>query len=40
MRYSVPSGRMGKSAAKLLGQDPARQIAEDLRRFKKMMEAA
>jgi len=40
MRYSTPAGSIAKSAAKLLGQDPGRQIAEDLGRFKQIMEAA
>ncbi|MFB3816203.1 MAG: SRPBCC family protein [Candidatus Methylomirabilales bacterium] len=37
--YAPPAGILGKAAAKLLGEDPARRIAEDLRRFKQIMEA-
>jgi uncharacterized membrane protein len=34
-----PAGRVGKLVAKLFGEDPDRQIREDLRRFKQVMEA-
>jgi uncharacterized membrane protein len=39
MRYSPPAGVVGATLAKLLGKDPGRQIKEDLRRFKQIMEA-
>jgi uncharacterized membrane protein len=39
MRYSPPAGVVGATFAKLLGKDPGRQIKEDLRRFKQIMEA-
>jgi uncharacterized membrane protein len=38
MRYSGPGGRVGDVAAHILGDDPERQIAEDLRRFKQVMD--
>ena len=39
LRYSPPAGKFGAAAAKLAGEDPARQVADDLRRFKQVMEA-
>jgi uncharacterized membrane protein len=38
MRYSGPGRRMGDVAAQILGDDPERQVADDLRRFKQVME--
>lgn len=38
-RWSPPLGIFGAAAAKLLPQDPARQVSEDLRRFRQLMEA-
>ena len=38
LRYWPPAGRVGASVSKLLGQDPSNQIAEDLHRFKQLME--
>ena len=38
MRYSGPGGRVGDVAAHILGDDPERQIADDLRRFKQVMD--
>jgi uncharacterized membrane protein len=38
LRYSPPAGKLG-SAARLAGEDPARQVADDLRRFRQVMEA-
>lgn len=40
LKYDPPAGRAGSAIASWLGQDPAKQIAEDLQRFKRMMEAA
>jgi len=37
--YAPPAGILGKSLAGLLGGDPARQLADGLRRFKQVMEA-
>lgn len=34
-----PAGRPGAVIAKLLGSDPRRQVAEDLQRFKRLMES-
>jgi uncharacterized membrane protein len=39
LHYSPPAGRFGRGLAWLLGADPERQIREDLRRFKQIMEA-
>jgi uncharacterized membrane protein len=39
MRYRQPAGVFGATAAKLLGKNPMRQIKDDLRRFKQIMEA-
>ncbi|MGH7499315.1 MAG: SRPBCC family protein [Gemmatimonadales bacterium] len=39
LRYRAPAGKLGEAVAKLLGDDPARQIADDLRRFKQVVEA-
>lgn len=36
--YIPPGGRVGKWVAALFGKNPAHQIREDLRRFKRMME--
>lgn len=38
MHYQVPGGRMGAGLAKLLGKDPNRQVREDLKRFKSLIE--
>jgi uncharacterized membrane protein len=38
MRYSPPAGKAGDALAHLLGDDPERQVADDLRRFKQVME--
>ena len=34
-----PAGRVGAVIAKLFGEEPSRQVREDLRRFKELMEA-
>jgi uncharacterized membrane protein len=39
IEYNVPGGFLGVSLVKLLGEDPGRQIADDLRRFKQYMES-
>jgi uncharacterized membrane protein len=39
MRYAAPAGKAGDAVAHLLGDDPERQVADDLRRFKQVMEA-
>lgn len=38
LEYSPPAGRIGRWLSKLLGENPASQVREDLRRFKRMME--
>jgi uncharacterized membrane protein len=38
MKYDPPAGKVGALIAKLFGEDPARQIREDLLRFKQLME--
>jgi uncharacterized membrane protein len=37
-RYSAPGGQIGAAALKLLGRDPATQLADELRRFKQIVE--
>jgi uncharacterized membrane protein len=39
LRYDPPAGKLGAAVARLFGEDPARQVAEDLRRFKQVVEA-
>ena len=38
MDYAPPAGQLTMTVAKLLGQSPERQIREDLRKFKRVME--
>jgi uncharacterized membrane protein len=40
LRYDPPAGKAGAAVAWLLGEDPSRQVAEDLRRLKQVVEAA
>jgi uncharacterized membrane protein len=37
--YNPPAGRLGKMVSSMLGEDPAVQISQDLKRFKEMAEA-
>ncbi len=39
MEYEPPAGKAGAAVAKMLGEDPERQIREDMRRFKALVEA-
>lgn len=39
MQYNPPGGSVGAAFAKLLGEEPALQVRDDLRHFKQMMEA-
>ncbi len=39
LQYSPPGGKMGAAIAKLFGEEPNRQVREDLRRFKSLFEA-
>jgi uncharacterized membrane protein len=36
--YETPGGRVGALVARLFGEDPDRQVREDLRKFKQLME--
>lgn len=38
LHYAPPAGAMGRAVAKLFGEEPAQQIASDLRRLKQVME--
>lgn len=38
LQYLPPGGTLGSLLAKILGEDPAKQVEEDLRRFKMMLE--
>ncbi len=40
LQYDPPGGMVGAVLATLFGEDPGRQIEEDLRRFKQVMESA
>lgn len=37
--YAPPAGRVGKTVARFFGEEPELQIREDLRRFKRLVEA-
>jgi len=39
LQYSPPAGKLGSAIAWLFGEEPTRQIHEDLRRFKALLEA-
>ncbi|HUF36594.1 MAG TPA: SRPBCC family protein, partial [Gemmatimonadales bacterium] len=39
LRYDPPAGKLGAAVARLFGEDPSHQVAEDLRRFKQVLEA-
>jgi uncharacterized membrane protein len=39
LRYDPPAGRVGAAVARLFGEDAGTQVADDLRRFKQVMEA-
>jgi len=38
LQYDPPGGKLGATVASLVGEDPQHQIAEDLRRFKQLLE--
>jgi uncharacterized membrane protein len=38
IEYNPPAGAVGATVAKLLGEEPGQQVADDLRRFKAIME--
>jgi uncharacterized membrane protein len=39
LQYSPPGGKLGAAVAWLFGEEPNRQVREDLRRFKSLLEA-
>ena len=39
LRYDPPAGKLGAAVARLFGEDADTQVADDLRRFKQVMEA-
>jgi uncharacterized membrane protein len=39
LSYNPPAGKLGALVAGLFGEGPSRQVADDLRRFKQIMEA-
>jgi uncharacterized membrane protein len=39
LKYQPPAGLLGKTLAKVFGEDPQRQVEEDLERFKRIMES-
>lgn len=39
LQYDPPAGKLGATVAWLLGEDPEHQVAEDLRRFKQLLES-
>jgi uncharacterized membrane protein len=40
LSYDPPAGKVGATVARLLGEEPSKQVEDDLRRFKQVMEAA
>jgi uncharacterized membrane protein len=39
LQYDPPAGKLGATVAWLVGDDPQHQVAEDLRRFKQLLES-
>jgi uncharacterized membrane protein len=39
LRYAPPAGKLGGSVGHVVGEDPEQQVADDLRRFKQVMDA-
>ncbi|HWN17427.1 MAG TPA: SRPBCC family protein [Gemmatimonadales bacterium] len=39
LSYEPPAGQLGVAVAKLLGEEPTKQVAEDLRRLKQVMDS-
>jgi uncharacterized membrane protein len=39
LSYEPPAGKVGAAVAKLLGEEPSKQVADDLRRFKQVMDS-
>jgi uncharacterized membrane protein len=40
LSYEPPAGKLGAAVAKFLGEEPSKQVEDDLRRFKQVVEAA
>jgi uncharacterized membrane protein len=40
LSYDPPAGKLGAAVARLFGEEPSKQVEDDLRRFKQVMEAA
>jgi uncharacterized membrane protein len=40
LQYNPPAGLLGAAVAKMFGEDPARQIDEDLQSLKQVMESS
>jgi uncharacterized membrane protein len=40
LSYEPPAGKLGVAVAKFLGEEPSKQVEDDLRRFKQVVEAA
>ena len=39
LSYEPPAGRLGAAIARLFGEEPSKQVSEDLQRFKEVMES-
>jgi uncharacterized membrane protein len=39
LSYEPPAGKVGAAVARLLGEEPSKQVEEDLRRFKQVMDS-
>ena len=39
LKYDPPAGVLGKTVARLFGEEPSQQIRQDLKRFKQLVEA-
>jgi len=39
LSYEPPAGKLGVAFAKLLGEEPSKQVADDLRRLKQVMDS-
>jgi uncharacterized membrane protein len=39
LSYEPPAGKLGAAVAKLLGEEPSKQVADDLRRFKQVLDS-
>lgn len=39
LSYEPPAGRVGAAVARLLGEEPSKQVEDDLRRFKQVMDS-